>query len=625
MADTPGSPHEQTDANPEGLGKVKKEWLRRLAKDFGYPDVREALRNYLDSFRGDSRDNPVERLESLRIIIRILRHLRYFLKEKELAAVHYLAYGILAHALPLYARDLASFEAYLRAFPFLLGNQTFPEGTGTLIHKDKLVEPTAESLQKRLQQDCTLRLMQLRTRENVKQKKQLPSNDVSMAAEHPHFPQVFTLMQKYGFPSPEVVDPAEVLDNQKPIIGLFSPFEGDTLVLARELDRQGGTNVVIPLRETMEIREEKQIKILNSALVYRDGKTFLVHFYKENPFEKQFDYIHGSGRCRDWREQAVSGNPYVEGVMNNKYACFIGLTFYGVATTWNPDGKNQIRDGKFFEARGLVMRDLTKENLFNEHLNSQPDPVLLGYLFHFLKYGNNLDTTPSRYVIKPVDTSGGFGVLIVDRDEMRRDEKKLELLTATMFRHLMAGRTLIIENFVEPAPLRLDGQDVDWNLRVFATRDIHGNIVLEDEAVLRYDKKMRVVNISKDAKVMRLSAVSDQIPHYSQFLNAIFEVTSDAISALEQQLMDSMKDLDPSGATPIPTHPMKNDYFGLDIIVHQDANGHYIPLVMEMNGANSGGTWTLESTLPPELQGVTCRKFAARILSQAQLNFDKRL
>lgn len=182
-----------------------------------------------------------------------------------------------------------------------------------------------------------------------------------------------------------------------------------------------------------------------------------------------------------------------------------------------------------------------------------------------------------KAVAKPNDGSQGQNVIYFD--ETNLDEAALTLSSV-----LRADGNVLLQERIVPPLFSKDGKAIDWNLRVFVSRDESENWRVGD-VVARVGPYGDVINISLGAEKMHLDDLT-------RFLNLSTEESAAFLSRIQSfstkvadELESSLRKRGILGASEHTT-----DFMGLDIMVRSERGG-FTPYLIEINGFNSGGMW----------------------------------
>lgn len=539
-----------TTLSPDIIQKIEPDdWKRLLpicleeaAKDVSFEELQKEIENIAE----------LARTQPIREIRQKMRNL----------SNHLYDYHLQLQRDPVSTRITRSIEALLTAEIFHCKPEMEEIEELSLAYENILFGPDLSP--GGIRQICAHTLLKI-YQEAIKQNPKKTNPRLGRALITPDIGRALLYPQRLGFPEPWMSFDRLVLDPKKPTIYIYG-LNGNSLSRAREMDRQGGANVVIPITEVMNIETNK--RELEWALVYREGKTWIIQPRKTIPP----NYIVNRGHDNYGNNAATTGSERIERLLENKLLVLIELTRKGVATTLNHEPCTS----------GYV--PYRKDGLSEAELQD---------LLSLMEEGGK-----DKFVIKPNSTSCGFGVRIIDiKKAPSREEISLEI-AKQINTILKLEQPALIEPFITPYPLSIDGKNVDWNLRVLTTRDEKGTLIV-DAIVVRYGEKDKPVNISLGAQVTTLTSLTGQIPNIQELEQDICKTAIRAVRVIERKARK------------------KSDLYGVDIIVTQNENGYPKPVINEINGAYSGGLWAYEQALPAEDQGTPTRHFAKRVHQRA--------
>ena len=392
----------------------------------------------------------------------------------------------------------------------------------------------------------------------------------------------------YGtdFPTPEQ-GKEDMIDDTLPNIIIVAVAE-DHLDLARELDRQGGGNIIIIQKYQLDVTG-KNITI-TEGILYKDGKTFSITFSKPKKPDYFFynDPMGEAHRATHINMIPTGGSPAVGWITENKDIIRKIMTDNEVDTTphvcWKSLGSREIHmfdemDIKY--AKSTSIQDIKEElELFCRENGCR------------------------EIVIKPTNASQGYEVHFFKDTELKKAAKTVSAIRKK-------GFGVIGERRIVAAPLVIDGKQKDWNLRVFATRDEDRNTgPAVGDILARVDNPGKPVNISISAKVMTLT---DVLKHMNisaekdeKLMKDIDDFTEKCFIAIYKHIVNYFK-ISPD-----------IDLLGIDIVISEE-NGELKINLIEVNNHQSGGMYDLSKVLPPQEKGRASRKLAAWIIKQAEI------
>lgn len=419
-------------------------------------------------------------------------------------------------------------------------------------------------------------------------------------------------IRKHNFPEIQKVTGIPEIDPHKPVVTIGN-YDGNSLSIARELDRLNKVNIILYTSDTAIVLQYKDGKILYFELSEQEKKEL----DEKIPHTHYTVYMGASERA------AAMSNFLTEKILKSKSFTMETLVKHNIPTSWNT--ANRVN----FQEKGKRSADFDKapsEEEYNQAIVSATLKIL-----EATKHKSS-----GKIVIKPSGTSGGHKVAIFD----------LGLASLAMAAEHIVNIQLelemdvIIEDFVEPLPLTIKGQEVDWNLRVLITRDEKGNPMIDDMPV-RIGEKNSAVNICNGANVLPFEVVmehlklsEDEKKEVMQKIQAlvlgsvhIIEKIQDEYFRINQirskynrfgfNRFGTKFELIDAG----PYQP-QNDLYGIDIIITKGEDGKPTPVIIEVNGGNSGGIWKLDDALPEAERGRPCRNLAKRIAQRAQEEYE---
>lgn len=586
------------------LSHATPEMARAIILKIPDEEVTEAATNYLELLENGGRKSESAYKKSFPLLAHIIKKLNWYSGHSkgkgnnEAIRLKYILLSIAAMRCP---NNLELVEQFISEFTCILcisDREGFVENADD--RKQAEVDPIILKLS--AQQYLQLKHMQARTKKAVVLKRRLGISNIQKAFFNLDTPYAFVLPQKYGFPEVKEAKDTEVYDAEKPTIFMAGLGE-DALSLAREIDKQGGANVIIPLTyQATSGDEESEDPIWNirKGIVYKNGELFFVKFDQIiTPEYKDENDVYKITKTRPVR----SGNRFVEQVLDSKIYTGNALSLFKVRSTWREKDER-------FKGRDIIKTAFRRIRVLkNEEL---PDGEWEKKRFIYNALTEVATRSKNKKIaIKPDKTSGGFGVMLLSMEDLVDNNTKI---IRKILQYMDQGHDMVIEPFIEPYPIEIGRERVDWNLRVLVTKNSDGMWTIEPGIIVRYGKISSVLNISKDAKVTPLDALREQLPNYENLILAIAERAFEATRAVEAYTLLSLV----KGGEKIPDEPMQNDRYGWDMIVTTDDDGNFEPVIIEGNGIQSGGQWDLDNVLPPERQGEGCRNIAALMIKKAK-------
>lgn len=409
----------------------------------------------------------------------------------------------------------------------------------------------------------------------------------------------------FGFPEVEwEAEQDKVLDPNLPTI-VFQNFGKEALSRARALDKKGVVNVVIAT--DTQLKDKRRSRILE-GIVYKGGKLYLV------PFTKGINPNYIAGADKQWSEEYQDipfiGSGITSNMSNDKDA-FLVANFDGENhSDLLIPGNYRTEERRKGRINGGTIID-TPEDKNDPELRMLPS---IRYLFLA-----NPDL--KKCVLKPRrNTNGGFGVWILHRSEiMKCDDRAYEKLRQKVARYLPHVDSVSVEPFVEPYPISINGEVMDWNIRVYVTRDEQGNLTVEKGKVVRYGPKDTAINISNGGSATDLEKLRDQIPEFNSLTEQVDRISIAQIG----QLLELAKKI----ANNLSVKMQKNieigatDQFSVDIIITKDSRGNLVPVTIEFDSWNAGCLWNGEQATDPAEWSKFSDKIVNRMIMRAKEHF----
>jgi len=377
---------------------------------------------------------------------------------------------------------------------------------------------------------------------------------------------------KYHFPVPvEATPQAAGFDPKKPNVVIVGDITEDDITLLREGARNTEANFLFILHENWL----KHYPLSGRPLRVREA----LMFSGDALYKLRFDRSQAAGYLLDFcelysdtwiaRNIPMASNDEAEEIMSDK-----GKTF------------------KLLEERGF--KNIPKTWVIRGGLSvTEVREMVYGIL-----------SRTSEIVIKPVDGSCGSNVAFFNSSEP-------EMAVNHALRLGSGINSIMVQERIHPPVLKVDGQALDWNLRVFVSRNRGGRTVVSDIAV-RYDGKSGPVNISLGAKVMTFDELISKLKLDSgsarRLRKDIVSLSVKAFSAVEDEAKKIAKRSRPWRET---------DFNGVDIII-KDEDGSLNPYIIELNGYHSGGMWDLDQVAQKDKVGRSSRDFVNTMVRKAK-------
>jgi hypothetical protein len=417
-----------------------------------------------------------------------------------------------------------------------------------------------------------------------------------------------------GLPEPiEINDIHEIYDPSKPTICLYNG-DHNTISIAFELSKHD-VNILLGY-------------FTNISCIFKNGQIYI---YKKkfddidkNPNENEIlpNYFHSGPSLVIPEGCLKSYSEIFEKICSDKSitALFLKVSKIPVA----PSICLKTHGAKeFFDFSDWKFTSYLEDALIECGMTTHLPCETYADVASSISYFRELFDDKASIVIKPLDMLQGEDVKIFDSSASLEEIVKYASLLLTKKRRINC------ELFIESLPLEVNGEPMDWNLRVFVSYDPNntGEFVVSDMAV-RYDQKGSTVNISKTAKPMSIEELLEKLDYLSEsekikLIDDIKKTAKDAVSILNRYShMHCEDNFEPQ------------DFAGVDIIVYpklimKNKKGKTriiknVPHVIEVNGRMSGCIWHNDQVLPEAKKGRAVRDFAKVMVMRATENFDSR-
>ncbi len=185
-------------------------------------------------------------------------------------------------------------------------------------------------------------------------------------------------------------------------------------------------------------------------------------------------------------------------------------------------------------------------------------------------------------VIKPNNAGCGEGVFMLNHDNLEAGKDHLNVL-------LSQKRDVLLQERIMPPLVERQGKFLDWNLRVFVSRDENGGAVAGD-MIVRIGEQGGPINLNTGAKIGLLEEIACQLnwtrETYKEVRRLALRTSEEAYTAICQAIR-----IDSSGVMDniIP------DILGVDLIICY-REGIWMAYIIEMD-INPGGAWHLNNRL----------------------------
>jgi hypothetical protein len=323
--------------------------------------------------------------------------------------------------------------------------------------------------------------------------------------------------------------------------------------------------------------------VVYSGLVFQDGGLFFVEFpaglridylvnYNEDPLQGRSLTIPVT--VQSW----VRGYPFSKDLTSDvlrRAGLLVPRDMSLVLTRTLADGSeillNQGHNPRM-DARRVATSTVVALNL--ETLAIRPPRGLLAAFL--AEYGCE------QGVIKPNRGGRGDGVHFFGVRNLVEKEAELSAL-------LRRGCDVMIQERVVPPLITTGSSRLDWNLRVFVTRDRHGQPVVPD-MIACIGEEGSVINTSLDATTLLLEEIAQLLAWDDTTLAQVRGEVS-AVSAHAYRAMCEAIAADAASHA----GPSAPDILGLDVIVRRRGTDWQV-YVIEMD-INPGGAWELNHRL----------------------------
>ncbi|HAH20899.1 MAG TPA: hypothetical protein DCL49_08365, partial [Candidatus Omnitrophica bacterium] len=197
-----------------------------------------------------------------------------------------------------------------------------------------------------------------------------------------------------------------------------------------------------------------------------------------------------------------------------------------------------------------------------------------------LGISSDTNMLPSGVVIKPLDWYGGYGVKVLSEGLTVSDVME-EIKIAGKGKEYKAG--VMLQRRIIPSPVKINGKELDWNYRVFISRDTENRPSVIETSV-RTGPVGGVINISQGGGVLTLKEFAQaknlDINKEKEKIGAI------AIPAFEAMQMKASEDMIQNKEA----GNIQQDYASIDLMADKDGKLY----VIEVNGRMSGGILELD-------------------------------
>lgn len=579
----------------DGIEKV----LPNLADEVLRRQINEYLR-----IKDDSEDvtSYKTRLQLVKKILKNLYiHEDFSKSPRNAMQAKWLSIGLLAREVFYNIKTHSDIEDLLLAFPDLI-NQ--PQAKKTFFKKKEKqelweLEKILDDLRRMVRIECI--------RANTQRKiegKGWKYKSTEKAINDPKRALAYLIPIAHGFPEVELANKDEVIDTNRPTVMVIQ-LGREALSRARAIDKTNEVNVIIPTKSMIRL---DGLIVVDEVLVYKNGKLYLV----ASKGKIKPNYVVGSdnGWEKTSQNAPFSGSGMGERLTHFKQGMIIA-NYSGTKRTHIPMpcnvNKPHKRGRKDPKPRHPRINDVKDENYTGESLLQKHMNEIAGI---FLRNSNL-----KKCVLKPKQgTCGGFGVWIIDRADVLGDKESFMTTCEKLAAYMENVKDALIEPFVEPYSITVNGKSVDWNIRVYVTRTPDGKLTTEQGKIVRYGAKDLAVNITNGSSVIDLEELRSQIPGFDKLLRHIDKVSIMQIENVERFGRKMAKE------SKEKVTPGENDLYGIDIIVTKK-DGKPIPVIIEIGGASAGCLWSAEQETDPAAWGKFSEKFTQRVITQAKEHF----
>ncbi len=569
--------HEMRQRHHDNIHQNYLKYIKKYLDEVYDEEIKNDILDYIDQIKVANGKN-----EKLKRIVKKLHALNYDGDSiHRFRKINNLIIMLLILQIQHLGWDIDDIEEFIISFPEVICITPAYDNQATDSEENTL---DMFELQASMQQYMHQFYIQAQTRQSVQEIKSVAvKKSIKMALMNPEYPHAFLVPHRYKYPEVEEAEEWEVFDEEHPTI-FIGHLSEDQLSIAREVDKIGGVNIVFPL--AYRAGERAGLWEIAKSLVYKKGGIYFVEFKKQiSPdFVVDNDLLSWSHSGRTIKN---IGNAAVEATLQNKLSTAMALLKMGIETSIQEKGK------------------ISSENylIFSDE---DDDEAIQAQIVTMTEKSPN-----GKCVIKPLECSGGLGVMIVKYDDIVKNNTACKKILRHIRAYTKAGHTMSCERFIQPYGIKIDEKDVDWNLRVFVTRDDLNELVIEKGIIVRYGERDTPINISRTAKVTGIKNIQNQIPNYEEVCAEIEKLAIRATQAIEAEAKDSV---DPDNTR----EGVTNDFYGWDIILEEASGGKVKPVIIEGNGSFSGGMWDLDNVQPPEQHGEACGKLAKLIVRRAK-------
>ncbi|MGH6847577.1 MAG: hypothetical protein ACREC0_09105 [Methylocella sp.] len=386
---------------------------------------------------------------------------------------------------------------------------------------------------------------------------------------------------QYFFPDPQPGGIHNLPDPNAKIVGILGYDSDDDLALLEDGSRHPELYFILIDRDQMSI--DAQGLVVRFGLVYQDGRLFFVECLPGFRIDYLVNYneapLHGKTlnlpvAVQSWAQDYFWNKDLTSDILRRAGLLVprdISLVLMRPLAGSSEDILNKSQNPRV-DARRATIPNVVALN--RESLTSRRRP---GFLQAFLaKHECDLG------VFKP--NRGGQGVDVHFFEARNLAEKEMEVLTL-----LRKGVDVVIQERIVP-PLVMKGtQRLDWNLRVFVTRDREGRAIAQ-EMIVRIGEAGAPVNRSEGAEILLLEEVAQLLDWDRLTLQHVREQVLQVSARAYVVLCNAIAHDAASGS-----EASAPDILGLDVIVRQQEDRWQV-YIIEMD-INPGGACDLNQRL----------------------------
>lgn len=185
-------------------------------------------------------------------------------------------------------------------------------------------------------------------------------------------------------------------------------------------------------------------------------------------------------------------------------------------------------------------------------------------------------------VIKPNNLGCGEGVFMFNHENLEQGEQHLKTL-------LSSKQDVILQEKITPPLVERQGRSLDWNLRIFVSRDENGEAIAHD-MIARIGELGGPINVSVGATICLLEEIACRLnwskQTYDEVRRLVFTTSEKAYIAICRAIADDSTDI---------KHNVIPDILGVDLIITRET-GNWQAYIIEMD-INPGGAWHLNNRL----------------------------